>query len=272
MGDELKQTGISMTPPIAVLCAVIFIVQCDGDLATVVDETADTGPTDSGPDSYTDADAPSDTGTDSYTAGLADTGSDSYTDAPTDTETDIMPTVFETVDSSAVTDSDSETGSGECSSPWGWYDKTSGLCWENPPTSTEALIWDDALAYCDALVLGGYNDWRLPSISEMRSFVRGCDTTITGGECDVTDECVPNNPEGNGCGGEVCETGCWDSEGPGVGGCFWDAEIKGDCKGYQSSTPADLGYYVWIIQYGSGAIWRHEKNETWLRCVRTGLL
>lgn len=36
------------------------------------------------------------------------------------------------------------------------------------------LIWEDAMSYCSGLTLGGYGDWRLPTLEEMESLV---DTT-----------------------------------------------------------------------------------------------
>lgn len=40
-----------------------------------------------------------------------------------------------------------------------------------------AYIWDDALAYCNALTLGGYTDWRLPNIKELHSILYLTKTT-----------------------------------------------------------------------------------------------
>jgi hypothetical protein len=50
-------------------------------------------------------------------------------------------------------------------------DRVTGLQWQRT-LSTEQLSWSsDALAYCDALVLAGYDDWRLPSRIELISIV-----------------------------------------------------------------------------------------------------
>jgi hypothetical protein len=185
-------------------------------------------------------------------------------DYQTDTVTDTL------VDSDGDTIS---TGTGDfenavCGPPWGWYDETSGLCWENPPTQTEALYWDDAVAHCDNMTLDGHDDWRFPSIAELRSLIRGCEKTMTGGECGIAEGCYDN---GYTCNESVCEGGCSDIEGPGRDGCFWDIALEGDCTGYQSSTiisPGGIG--LWAVQFGSGAVQYSEKTDTYFRCVRTG--
>jgi hypothetical protein len=51
-------------------------------------------------------------------------------------------------------------------------DKSTGLIWQKD--STCGMTWDQALAYCDSLSLGGYTDWRLPNIKELRSLVDYC--------------------------------------------------------------------------------------------------
>jgi len=48
-------------------------------------------------------------------------------------------------------------------------DTTSGLTWQQ--TETKAVNWGKALAYCEDIDLGGYEDWRLPNIRELISLV-----------------------------------------------------------------------------------------------------
>ena len=50
-----------------------------------------------------------------------------------------------------------------------YTDDKTGLIWQQ---ETSGLItWEAAMAYCQTLVLGGKNDWRLPNITELQSLV-----------------------------------------------------------------------------------------------------
>jgi len=44
-------------------------------------------------------------------------------------------------------------------------DFSTGLMWQK--NSVQGISWQDALAYCSALKLGGYSDWRLPDVNEL---------------------------------------------------------------------------------------------------------
>jgi hypothetical protein len=46
-------------------------------------------------------------------------------------------------------------------------DTSSGLMWQQSSSSNKT--WEQALAYCEGLNLGGNTDWRLPTIKELRS-------------------------------------------------------------------------------------------------------
>ena len=138
-----------------------------------------------------------------------------------------------------------------------WTDTTSDLMWQTESKSG-SLDWESAIEHCDSLVYADYDDWRLPTISELRSLVRGCPVTQTGGECSVTDSCVILSE-------------CWDAydcgdcekfEGPGKEGCYWPMEIKGRINSdhscycfFWSSTEnpefsyASYGYKAWGISF-----------------------
>jgi hypothetical protein len=113
-----------------------------------------------------------------------------------------------------------------------WCDPTSGLMWQQPPPGI-VVEWASAGPHCDALLLGDREDWRLPTICELRSLIRGCPNTMPGGACHVTDECL-----GNGCYRWDSCHGCRDRAGPGTGGCYWDRAFSSFCYGaYWSSSP-----------------------------------
>nr|MBC8236666.1 DUF1566 domain-containing protein [Candidatus Sulfurimonas ponti] len=46
-------------------------------------------------------------------------------------------------------------------------DHLTGLMWQDDATPS-AMTWTDAGAYCSALTLGGYTDWRLPTRAELQ--------------------------------------------------------------------------------------------------------
>ena len=47
-------------------------------------------------------------------------------------------------------------------------DFSTGLMWQYPSLKTTKL-WEDAIQYCEGLVLAGYSDWRLPNVRELHS-------------------------------------------------------------------------------------------------------
>jgi hypothetical protein len=122
----------------------------------------------------------------------------------------------------------------------------------------------DAKAHCAGLSLDG-SGWHLPTISELRTLIRGCPGTVTGGACGVTDECLDLS-----CIDEGGCTDCSSGNGP-ADGCYWPDEIQGTCSWYRSSSPVedadgnawhvsfDYGYVVSNVVYGAAG---H------VRCVR----
>ncbi len=51
-------------------------------------------------------------------------------------------------------------------------DNVTGLLWQdNEETKTQMMNFDQANEYCQKLTLGGFNDWRVPSIEELASLV-----------------------------------------------------------------------------------------------------
>lgn len=172
------------------------------------------------------------------------------------------------VDDGEEADADAEADGGglvECAG--GWYDPTTGLCWQDP-SGELPLIWDDAMTYCDGLSLGGHGSgsWHLPSIDELRSLIRGCPGTTTGGGCDVTDSCLDVS-----CWSDPC-TGCSNFGGPGEGGCYWDAALAGECNSHWASSPySGDDSFAWSVAFYGGYVHNYEKVFSgYVRCVRPG--
>jgi hypothetical protein len=147
----------------------------------------------------------------------------------------------------------------------GLLDPTTNLCWQDPPGS-KSMVWQTATTSCEDLDLGGHTDWRLPTIGELRSLIRGCAATETGGACGVTDDCLDAS-----CSGDACY-GCDSGAGP-SGGCYWPSEMAGDCGGFWSSSPqGDSADLVWGVSFGEGFVYE-DANEQAIgsaRCVRNG--
>lgn len=47
-------------------------------------------------------------------------------------------------------------------------DNNTGLTWQKTPSSSH-YSWQEAVDYCNALALGGYSDWRMPTLKELFS-------------------------------------------------------------------------------------------------------
>ena len=158
-----------------------------------------------------------------------------------------------------------DEGTGLCATVE-WCDGTSGLCWQDPP-SPEARNWDSAVAYCNALDLGGHGpgSWHLPTVSELRSLIRGCPAIETGGDCGVTDLCLSESCS-DGC------TACLSRGGPGTDGAYWPAGVSGSvCLYWSSSSDAGSSSYAWVVNFISGSVYIDPKtNSRHVRCVRGG--
>jgi len=153
---------------------------------------------------------------------------------------------------------------GVCSS-FALLDESTGLMWENPPAS-QVMPVPAAKDYCQSLELGSYSDWRLPSIDELRSFIRGCPATEAGGSCPVHDPDHLAESEMNGqCGG------CSKSQGPGQpGGCYWPDGVLGVCDWYRSSSFAtDSQQQWWYVNFNQASLAADPgENSIYIRCVR----
>jgi len=59
-------------------------------------------------------------------------------------------------------------------------DNVTGLMWQKASDLTNKLTYDEALADAESLYLGGYSDWRLPTIKELYSLILFSGTDVSG--------------------------------------------------------------------------------------------
>ncbi len=107
-----------------------------------------------------------------------------------------------------------------------------GLMWQNPAGASGN--WYEAMDYCDNLIWGGYDDWRLPTKDELASLLL-------------------------------------DDPDPGTG-CYIDRSYFGPCSRFwSSSSNAYNTYYAWYVDFYSGSVNDSNKtNGSSARCVRAG--
>ena len=139
-----------------------------------------------------------------------------------------------------------------------------GLMWQKT-AAPNPMNWSSAKQHCENLSLGGYSDWRLPSISELRSIIRGCPKSRTGGACRVTDDCRSRS-----CWSPSDCFSCYLDNGP-ANGCYEPRGFNGKCPWLWSSSSDDTDDKAWIVGFNCGAVDCNNKiNASYVRCVRGG--
>ena len=136
-----------------------------------------------------------------------------------------------------------------------WNDPATNLTWQDPQKDAytpddPGLGQQDALRYCEELVLGGYDDWRLPNIDELRTIVRGNPNTMTGGDCPVHDGSSKADMKNPAC------SPVPDYQGPGDGGCYWALKspdcVIGRTLLMKESVRSRRFHLRWPVTTGSG--------------------
>jgi hypothetical protein len=220
-------------------------------------------------DSDGDADSDSDVDSDADVDADADGDSDSDGDSDADADADAD------VDADADQDADADADAANCPAGVAWYDETSLLCWQNPPSGR--MTWSDAVAHCDGLSLGGLDDWRLPNIDELITLIRGCqDGTETG---DLSPSLCEMTPAGcvaeDSCSG-VSSCGPCDQMMPGEDCHHWDPAMSGECLDgsyWSSTTVPDVVSSAWYVDFSVGTVIgsAYSAGVTGqARCVRGG--
>lgn len=158
----------------------------------------------------------------------------------------------------------------ECSASSGTpcIDSTSGLVWSARASSNR---WAYAVSYCDNLTEGGYSDWHLPTIDELKTLLIANRVTSN---CQVS--------ETNGCLSSSCwscstctQTGTQSSSGTGCsswGSFYSDGRYsKFGETGYFWSSSTKSGYTdnAWTVHFSYGYVRNYDKTSyNPVRCVR----
>jgi hypothetical protein len=114
-------------------------------------------------------------------------------------------------------------------------DPATGLMWQKA-TAPGTYTWDEALAYCAGLSLGGFADWRLPALTELYALVESS---------------IP-------------------SPGPKINTAYFP--VTRSANYWTSSTFAPGADFAFYVDFGYGNVFnRHYKNYTYcVRAVRGG--
>ena len=142
--------------------------------------------------------------------------------------------------------------------------KIGGLQWSN--RSSNVMNWYTAVQYCRNLREGGYSDWRLPNIDELRTTIKNCSKSETSGECKVSersgclsgrchepiDSCTCKFKKNN-------NSGYYSKLGDSDGVYLWSSSTRSD---YSNSG-------AWYVNFSSGSVYYdYESLDHHVRCVR----
>jgi formylglycine-generating enzyme required for sulfatase activity len=167
-------------------------------------------------------------------------------------------------------------------------DTRTNLVWQNTPNASAFPLCTDYMDYsqCPDAMREAENHceennnglpgsgWRMPTISELRSLVKGCEDTYwdpvtnTGGACGLTDYCLAPS-----CGsfgwGEPC-SGCTEGAGSGEGLRYMDPIFNNSEDVICSSsslegTPSN----IWFVNFFKGEVAANPvNNNLYVICVR----
>jgi len=142
-------------------------------------------------------------------------------------------------------------------------DTKSGLMWQRKHAD-KSVTHKEAGDYCEALTLGGHDDWRLPTISELRTLIVGCQSGTDA--CKVSDQCLAAK-----CLSVACS--CQKLKGPGENGFYWQPGVwQGEGKYFWSSSTqgSKNGKRAWDVGFNYGNVYDFDRTQKAdVRCVRS---
>ena len=138
-----------------------------------------------------------------------------------------------------------------------YTDPDTNLTWSAKSSGTKTF--SNAVLYCENLTEGGYTDWRLPDIDELRTLIQECAGTETGGACGVTESCLSYSD----C---YSSDACYSCSSDSTGGHskFGDTNWL-----WSSSVRSDYSDYRWLVDFYCGGVDDYSVgNDYYVRCVR----
>ena len=171
---------------------------------------------------------------------------------------DVQPAVDD--DNGSVDDGDNTPPSGElpeCSPTSGTpcidTSREPNLVWSTK--SQSAMKWEAIEDYCAKWSENGY-EWRIPTISELRTLIQGCAVTQTSGSCKITDGCPEYSCREN------CTNGC---SGSGSFSKLGDTDTL-----WSGSVVSDYQDFAWEVRFKTAVINYGVKASSLnpVRCVK----
>jgi hypothetical protein len=126
-------------------------------------------------------------------------------------------------------------------------DETNGLMWPLYDTPNHSAEYSIARDRCQASSVGGYSDWRLPTILELRTLIRGCPQNETEGTCPVSETCLNTSCAESDC--SYCFSGFWtgSSECPSAS-CINDECVTCSIFPEGPCAMCDFNYGAYLVQ------------------------
>jgi len=133
-------------------------------------------------------------------------------------------------------------------------DQATGLMWMQDDNG-EGLNWQEALAYAESFVYGGYSDWRLPNVKELQSILDygRSPSTTNSAAIDPIFNCTQMTDEGGSPDYPFYWSGTthasWQADAPGGWGAY---VCFGEGHGWMEEPPMS-GNYIFMDVHGAGA-------------------
>ena len=142
------------------------------------------------------------------------------------------------------------------------HKKIGNLFWSD--RSASEMDWNKAERYCKELKEDGFNDWRLPSISELRMLIQNCNATQSGGLCKVSDSCKLKSCHSDNCHCQIKNrTDTYYSK---LGD---DGKVGLWSSSFSYYDKIDYSSVFWIAYFRDGSLrYKYSNSKFNVRCVR----